>query len=371
MFKVTNLVNGSILNKNDGDETENFLEINVEGVSENLTDRITVNGKVAARNRLAFKAPVRLTAEFNEIKVSTRNFYGEFQQSLNVVWDKKSFKRYNFFIDDNVFFLTDIAKGNFKSLFDHFYLKKLKELNNNYGTKFTLNLFYRNDHSPFMLKDFPDRYKAEWQKNSEWLKLSFHAYSEFPDRPYQNAAPEKLAADYDLLKNEIIRFAGEETFQPPVVIHWAMTPPDSFKVLKERGVKALSGQFINPKTYIGETDRAEAITDIGYYRNIETASYLLENGAFYDFENGLFFTKCNACCNLLPGDEIIRKLDRVLSRNIIGIATHEQYSFDYYHNYIPDHFERMETAIRYLTEHAYRPIFFHDGLLGNEAWNLK
>lgn len=371
MLKITNLVNGSVVNRNDGRETDEFLEINVEGLAENFTDSVIVNGKAATRSRYAFKAPVRLTEKFNEIKVSVKNLCGEFQQSLKVVWDKKSFKRYRFYIDDNVFFLTDIAKGNFKSLFEHFYLKKLKELNKNYGTKFILNIFYKNDHSPFVIKDFPDKYKAEWQENSDWLKLSFHAYSEFPDRPYQNATPEKLAADFDLVKGEIIRFAGAETFQPPIVIHWAMVTPDAVPILKERGVKVLSGQFINAKTYVGESDRAEPITDIGYYKDIEFASYLRDNGIVYDFDKGLFFHKGNAVCNLLTKDEIIRKLEQIGSREIIGLATHEQYSFEYYHNYIPDHFERMETAVRYLTEHGYKPVFSHDGLLGNNSWDSK
>ncbi|OGV45297.1 MAG: hypothetical protein A2017_08835 [Lentisphaerae bacterium GWF2_44_16] len=371
MLKITNLVNGSVVNRNDGRETDEFLEINVEGLAENFTDNVIVNGKTATRSRYAFKAPVRLTEKFNEIKVSVKNISGEFQQSLKVVWDKKSFRRYDFFIDDNVFFLTDIAKGNFKSIFEHFYLKKLKELNKDYGTKFILNLFYRNDHSPFLIKDFPDKYKAEWQGNSDWLKLSFHAYSEFPDRPYQNATPEKLAADFDLVRDEIIRFAGAETFQPPVVVHWGMVTPDAFPVLKERGVKVLSGQFINAKTYVGEQDKSQPTTDVGYYKDIETASYLRENGVIYDFDNGLFFKKGNATCNLLTKDEIVRKLEQIASREIVGLATHEQYSFEYYHNYIADHFERMETAVRYLTEHDYKPVFSHEALLGNEAWNLK
>ncbi len=369
MLKVTNLLNGSVLNGNAGRETDDCLEINVQGVSGNLSDKITVNGAPALRRGFAFEAPIRLMEKFNEINVRAKNIYGEFQQTLKVVWDKKSFKRYNFFIDDNIFFLTDIAKGNYESIFEHFYLKKLKELNENYGAKFTLNLFYRNDHHPFALEEFPDKYKTEWIRNSDWLKLSFHAYSEFPDRPYQHAAPEKVAADYDLLKTEIIRFAGEESFQPPVVIHWGMLPPEVFPVLKERGVKVLSGQFLNAKTYVGEADRSEILTDIGYYKDIETTLYLQENGVVYDFENDLFFSKNDTCCNLSPSDKIIKELESASGRDTVAVATHEQYSFEYYHNYIPDHLERMETAVRYLTERGYKPVFYHDGLLGNESWD--
>lgn len=369
MFKITNLVNGDVLSRNNGRETSEYLEIEVEGISDSLGGNIVINGKTALRNKFGFRLPVKLKSRINEIKISSCNFQGEFQQSLKVIWDRNSFKRYNFFIDDNIFFLTDIVRDNLKSLFDHFYLKKLKEIHKRYGTGFTLNLFYRNDHFPFTIAEFPDKYKAEWQANSHWLKLSFHAYSEFPDRPYQNAAPEKLAADFDLIKGEIIRFAGEETFQPPVVIHWAMVKPEALAVLRERGVKVLSGQFMNAKTRIGEQCTAAPITDIGYYQNIETASYLFENGIIHDFKNSFFFKKGDVTCNLFSSDEIVEKLEQKLSREIIGLASHEQYSFNYYPAYLPDHFERIETAVRFLTEHGYKPVFFHDGLLGNESWN--
>jgi hypothetical protein len=45
--------------------------------------------------------------------------------------------------------------------------------------------------------------------------------------------------------------------------------------------------------------------------------------------------------------------------------SHEQYCFPLYRNYIPDHFERIEAAIRSVTEQGYRPVFLHEGFLGN------
>ena len=370
MLKITNLRNGTVLNAGHGCECGDRLEIMVEGFLES-PGPVTVNGVTVQVDSQLFHIPVSLDRQYNEITVKTSNRYGEFQQSVKVVWDKKSFKRYNFFIDDNVFFLTDICKDKPRLLFDHFYLKHLKGIHQKYGTKFTLNLFYRNDHSPFELKDFPDRYKAEWQGNSDWLNLSFHAYSEFPDRPYQNATPEKLAADYDLIHGEIVRFAGEETFQPPIVIHWAMVPPEAFSVLKDRGVKVLEGQFINAKTSVGEQSRNSQITDIGYYQDKDTALFLLHHHMLYDFEHELLFVMGDACCNLLTQQQIVEKLTaccQVPSHTALSLATHEQYSFDYYSNFIPDHFNRMETAVRVATEHGYLPVFFHDGFLGNQSW---
>ena len=158
MLEVTNIRNGAILNHARGTETDDYLEIKVEGIADPQAI-VKVNGADVERADRFFSAPVRLTQKINEIVVSADSSFGEQQLRLTVLWDKKSFKRYNYYIDDCSFFYTDIAKQRPKSLFDHFFLKRLKEIHDRYGTKITLNSFYRNDHFPFELKDFPDVYK--------------------------------------------------------------------------------------------------------------------------------------------------------------------------------------------------------------------
>ena len=69
-------------------------------------------------------------------------------------------KKYNFFIDDNIFFFNDIYEHCHASIFDQFYLNGLKKAHLKYGTKFTLNCFWRNSHNPsFDLSQFPDKYQ--------------------------------------------------------------------------------------------------------------------------------------------------------------------------------------------------------------------
>ena len=160
MLEVTSFRNGAVLNHSHGAETDEFLEIKVEGIADPQAF-VTVNGAEARRADRSFSAPVRLTEKINEIVVSADGHFGETILKLTVLWDKKSFKRYNYYIDDCSFFYTEIAKQRPKSLFDHFFLKRLREIHDKYGTKFSLNSFYRNDHFPFELKDFPDVYKAE------------------------------------------------------------------------------------------------------------------------------------------------------------------------------------------------------------------
>jgi hypothetical protein len=46
------------------------------------------------------------------------------------------------------------------------------------------------------------------------------------------------------------------------------------------------------------------------------------------------------------------------------LLTHEQYFWPFYKNFIPDHEQRLEVALRLVTERGYKPVFFHEGLLG-------
>ena len=120
MLEVTNIRNGAILNHARGTETDDYLEIKVEGIADPQAI-VKVNGADVERADRFFSAPVRLTQKINEIVVSADSSFGEQQLRLTVLWDKKSFKRYNYYIDDCSFFYTDIAKQRPKSLFDHFF----------------------------------------------------------------------------------------------------------------------------------------------------------------------------------------------------------------------------------------------------------
>ena len=141
---------------------------------------------------------------------------GHAADRVRVVWDRFSRPRYRFSLDDNSFFLRDIAQKNYASLFDCFYLKMFHDLHGRYGTKFTVNVYYTTGDD-FNLSQFPDRYKGEWADNSDWLRLAFHAHADKPDRPYQDVPPEKLIADLDQVAEQIHRFAGPQTYAPPTV----------------------------------------------------------------------------------------------------------------------------------------------------------
>jgi hypothetical protein len=279
---------------------------------------------------------------------------------VRVLWDGHSQPRYRFSIDDNSFFLRDISQKKCASLFDCFYLKNLRELHSKYGTRFVLNIYYTTGDG-FELPQFPDLYKSQWQDNSDWLKLAFHAYANLPDRPYQYASPGQLIADLDKVAEQIIRFAGEKTYSPPTVIHWGMVQPTALKPLYERGVRVLSGYF----------RQSNGIWDINYLLDDARSEYLSRHDALMDFGSGIVLSKIDIVCNETPVEHIVPTLEPLTKdpncAEIMDLFTHEQYFWPFYSNYLPDHFQRLEVAIRWVTEQGYKPVFYHEGFLGGPA----
>lgn len=367
MLEITNLRDGAVLNHHHGVESDGALEIVVEGLAAPQA-LVQVNGVAASRNDRKFSAVVKLTEKVNRITACASDYFGEKSQTVTVVWDKKSFPRYNFFFDDCSFFLRSIALERPASIFDEMFLGRLKKIHDKYGSKFTLNLFYHDDHHDFSICDMPADYKAEFQANSDWLKMSFHAKSEFPDRPYQHADQAKLAADFDEIYREVCRFAGEESFIAPLVIHWAMTNPENFPVLKERGTKCLTGGFVGSIAHIGEAHQV-MVTDIGFHYEKDVALYLKANHIFYDRFYDLFLADNLCCCNYDDIDVLRENFGAVKSdRETLSLMSHEQYSYSDYFNYIPNHLDRVEEACRLAAEAGYQPVWFSHGILGNCEW---
>ena len=394
MIEITNFRQGAVLNHQHGVESENSLLVKIEGISDFGTP-VSVNGIAAEMDGRNFSAEIPLTQKINSVKAETITPYGNYSQELTLVWDKKSFKRYNFYIDDHIFVFTDLARQRPKSAFDHFYLKGLKRIHDLYGTKFSCNCFYHNAHDEFLLKDMPDIWKGEFKDNADWLKFSFHSYSEFPDRPYAEASAEEFGKDWDLVQNEIYRFAGEECYIPPVVIHWANIHPACTQEMVRRGttcypsttrLRVMGGPSLADRQKGGNMTAVQQRSASGidkdpqnlglelHYGFTEERSYLNNHRNFYDPLLKLYFFLGGMCGNLIPLEEIEPRAEKIFRLSeqykfeAFNIATHEQYTFPYYPNYLPDHMERLEKMAQVYTEYGCKPVFFTEGILGNTAW---
>ena len=397
MIEITSHRQGAILNHNHGTETANSLKVMIEGISE--TGRpVTVNGKPAQMDGRNFAAEIELTRKVNPVTASVMTPYGVYSQELSLLWDKQSFRRYNCYIDDHSFVFTELTRQKPKHAFDHFYLGGLKKIHEETGFKVTLNAFYRNDHDKagFLLNEMPDIWKAEFEDNSDWLKFSFHSYSEFPDRPYLEASAEEIGKDYDLVKDEIIRFAGENAFIPPIVIHWANIHPAAAAEIIRRGTRCYSSAFrarvmggpsladrqkggnmaqVQQRSLSG-SDKAASTEGLKmHYEYPEETDYLSKRFSFYDPSLDVIFFRGIICCNLVPLTDIPARFAAAMKnaeRNgveAINFASHEQYTFPSYPNYLPDHLDRIGLTARLFKENGFESVFFNDGLLGNRSWN--
>jgi len=350
---------GAVVHARLGRPTPEGLAIRVSGVAPGARS-VSVQGRPARLDGERFLAEALLTQAETDIDVVAQCADGACRKSVRVVWDRKSFPRYRFSIDDNSFFLRDVIQKQYKSLFDCFYLRDLRELHRKHGVRFVLNIYYTTGDD-FNLTQFPDRYKSEWRDNADWLRLAFHAHADKPDRPYTDAPPEKLLADLDQVAEQIVRFAGNEAYSPPTVIHWAMTRPTAWRPLYSRGVRVLSGYFrqINGKW------------DINYNMDDVRSEWLSRHDALKDFESGIVFSRVDMVLDQVPVDKVEPGLLPVLddpNRNeIIDLFTHEQYFWPFYKAHRPDMVARLDRALALVSARGNKPVFFHEGFLGVPA----
>ncbi|MFH1918389.1 MAG: twin-arginine translocation signal domain-containing protein, partial [Planctomycetota bacterium] len=118
---------GAVLNRGHGEEADGGLKIRVAGRAP-LSQPVTVNGTPAERAGTRFTSEVLLREKETEIVAASGGVFGTGEHRVKVVWDKHSFPRYRFSIDDNSFFLRDVAQKQYPSLFDCVYLKIRKDL---------------------------------------------------------------------------------------------------------------------------------------------------------------------------------------------------------------------------------------------------
>lgn len=396
MIEITSHRQGAILNHHHGQENAESLKITVQGISES-GQPVRVNGIPARMDGRQFSAEIELSQKINPVTASVMTPYGEYSQSLSLLWDKQSFRRFNCYIDDHIFVFTELARQRPKHAFDHFYLAGLKKIHEETGLKVTLNTFYRNDHDKdkFLLKEMPDVWKSEFEDNSEWLKFSFHSYSEFPDRPYLESSAEEIGHHYDLVRDEIFRFAGEKAFIPPIVIHWANIHPAAAAEIIRRGTRCYSTSFrarVMGGPSLADRQKGGNMTQVQqhsldgsdkaasteglkmHYDYPEETGYLEKHHQFYDPSLDIIFFRGILCCNLVPLAEIPKRFEKAMENvkaygiEALDYASHEQYTFPDYPNYLPDHMERIGLAARLFKEHGFKPVFFNEGVLGNTSW---
>lgn len=347
---------GDVLQRHDGEETAENLIIEVRGVAPS-GQAVSVNGITAERSGEEFHCRVPLEARKNRLLAVS----GADRHEIEVFWDKASFPRYRFSIDDNIEFLKDLGlhAGDYNSLFDHWYLGFWREMHREFGVKFHFNIYYQTDG--FDLTQMPDKWKGEWQANADWLRLTFHALQDKPDRPYRNAEYPQIAHDFELITGHIRRFAGEELLSSTTTIHWAECPKPAILALRDRGIENLIGLF--------SVQGYQGTCTTGYYLSPEQCTYCDTRGAWYDRDTGLTFIRCTSVVNALNLEAIPQALEArtatPATAEMVELLIHEQYFRKELHYYQPTILDKVRASLRWVHERGYAPVFWSEGYLGN------
>lgn len=314
---------------------------------------------------------------------------------MNDFESKPTKKLAYFFIDDVIWAFRDLTRQRPSSVFDQLLLKPLKAAHDKYGLKVALNAFYRTDYfygdDEFTLAEMTDAYKAEWEANADWLKIGFHAKQEFPDYPHINADYDDMKRQYTRFKNEVLRFAGEETLSTAFNPHWLPVSKDGVHAMRDCGIKLICAtggekkeyngdpsslpyghafRFLNnkkPETAVFYRDtRDKAICDsLCGYNHISAEvcdKTLYTDATIYDSDLDIhlkhFFN--SACLNLCTIEELQSDMKNVMGHEYVCAATHEQYSYPTYFAYQPDSVEKLMTMCELFERNGYQYIFVED-----------
>ncbi len=351
---------GDVLNRHDGRIQDDRLHLPVSGAALKGGE-VTVNGVGAHVSDGWFCAEIELPGGPQIITARLQLGGLSIEQRIGVTVDLNSTKRYRFSVDDTIEFLVDIGRGPdaYGSLFDHWFLAFWRDIHREWGTKVHINIYYQNEARDFNLTMFPDKYKDEWESNADWLHLSFHALQNYPNRIYQHAGYDLMATHFEMVMEQVRRFAGEAVTGHVTTVHWAEAPVEAVRALRDRGVDTF---IALPRRHGGECNTI-------YYLDEERGAHLGARDAWQDTAEDVTFITCDQVVNSKAVDEVVPHLEQQAADphtgEMIELLIHEQYFRRDLLYYQHDAMEKVRRAVSFVTEHGYAPVFWCDGFLGS------
>ena len=348
-------IDGDCVNERDGRIQKGVLIIPVT-VRAEKGHEIYISGKKAAENDGEYAAEVEISGYRNTISAEDRTS-GECE-SIAVFKLNDVIGKYRVSSDDNILFLQDLTKNKdkYKSIFENPYLAVYKKAHDLYGAKVHLNLFYEfipnkhfTEHTEyFNLTMMTDRFKDEFRANSDWLKLAFHAKSEFPDMPYKNTTFEQMREDCIKVCREIIRFAGRECINDTTTIHWGEVNREGVRALRSLGFRSLTGYL---------TFNPDGTPLVSYYLDKEEVAHADKRDFWYDKSEDMMFARIDLVTNLNSYEWVMEQIKEIAAHptrgGFISTMIHEQYYHADYSGYLPDFEKRVLDVCKYLYDKGY------------------
>ncbi len=351
-------IDGDCVNMYDGEIRDNKLYIKAVVASDS---DVKINGVDAEKCGDRYMAEVCIQNGKNTLVAESKSG----RQEITVFNLEKSIGYYRLSSDDNIIFLWDINKNkdNYKSIFDNPYLAVYKKAHDLYGAVAHINIYYEmpkthkyfsQDREEFNLSMMTDKFKSEWQANSDWLKLNFHAKADQPDKPYKHTDYDTIYADCKKVQDEIVRFAGKDTLSVETTVHWGECTKEGVKAVRDLGIKNLAGYFVI----------SNGSPLVSYFYPKDLVEYLTTRDFWYDTELDVLYCKIDKVLNLHTVEDNIALLNVLYERKqtagFIEIMIHEEYFYSDFNLYIPEFTDRVLEPCRWIAEKGYRGAFIND-----------
>ena len=349
-------IDGDCVNSADGILSGNILTVEVRLCAE-AGRKILINSTPAEEKEAGiYTAPVSLFGEKTEVTATDLDSGEEESISLFRLYGHEE-RLFRISSDDNLIFLKQLTEGDYKSIFDHPYLAVYKKAHDLYGAKVHLNLFYEfcelteakfsSEMGCFNLSMVTDRYKEEFKKNSDWLKLAFHSRNETP-RPYAEATAEVIREDILAVHREIERFAGRECISDTTTVHYGAANLECVREMRALGFRSLTGYFTN----------LNGRPRVSYYLDCNANDHIEPRDAWVDTEEDMIFIRIDRVLNEFTNEENLAYLDALTNDphrgGFISIMIHEQYFYPDYIRHIANFEDLVLNSARLLYERGYR-----------------
>lgn len=344
-------IEGDILHAADGKVEKELL--NVHAIINNTTKkRIYLNNGIVKKNDTGISLLVK--PGINHL--SLRNSAGRVTQQIAFYYASHLNKQYRISIDDAIWFLRDIHQNerHYNSIFQNPFLAYFNELHKQHHIKLHINLFYETEG--FNLSQMTDKFKQEWLANADWIRLSIHAKSEFPDNPYKNAGYDDIKRDVLQINKEIERFAGKELMSNETTLHWGEVPVEVSRGLRDAGYNIQVCDF----------NVDNELPPCSYYLTVPQRRHMNERFVWHDNKEHITFVRSAIIADTVKEKDILHFLDEYALRKVympyVDFLIHEQYFYSFYANYQPDYTKKLDLCVDWAIKNRYEPGFISESL---------
>lgn len=164
-------------------------------------------------------------------------------------------------IDDVSISMKDLTENEqrYSSIFDQDLFAWLRCLHNKTGAKFTLYVY--EDDNEYSINEFPQKYKEEFEKNSSWLKIGYHAKN--PSISKDSIANyEMFVSSFNNVDNNLSNKVGIAKAKI-IRLHYFFATTEEVAFLKRRGVTYLLSADDNRISYSLSKSRNDSLCKYG------------------------------------------------------------------------------------------------------------